>query len=163
MKKHLLTLLFLILPIITIAQERLFTDKETGGSLGGIVGKIDDDLAVTPLGQLGYEIPIPVPVGTGGMKPALSICYSSGTKDGLLGYGFDLKGLSVITRIPSDRYHDHQPSAVDFSWHDAFALDGMRLMKCGDDVDYYEYRTENDIFSKIIAYGTLTKPSSFKF
>ena len=66
MKKHLLTLLFLILPIITIAQERLFTDKETGGSLGGIVGKIDDDLAVTPLGQLGYEIPIPVPVGTGG-------------------------------------------------------------------------------------------------
>lgn len=162
MKKHLLTLLFLILPIITIAQERLFTDKETGGSLGGIVGKIDDDLAVTPLGQLGYEIPIPVPVGTGGMKPALSICYSSGTKDGLLGYGFDLKGLSVITRIPSDRYHDHQPSAVDFSWHDAFALDGMRLMKCGDDVDYYEYRTENDIFSKIIAYGTLTNPSSFK-
>lgn len=40
MKKHLLTLLFLILPIITIAQERLFTDKETGGSLGGIVGKL---------------------------------------------------------------------------------------------------------------------------
>lgn len=57
-----------------------------------------------------------------GMKPSVSVNYSSSTKDGLLGYGFDLTGLSIISRIPSDMFHDGRSTAVDFSCYDQFAL-----------------------------------------
>ena len=115
MKKHLLLLIYLLVTISSLAQERLYTDKEHGGVENGVFGKINDEINVSPTGQLSYEIPIPALPGTGGMKPNLSVCYNSSTKNGLAGYGFDLTGLSIISRIPSDRFHDRMATAIDFT------------------------------------------------
>lgn len=142
------------LSISSTAQERLFTDKETGGSDGGIVGSIDADFEVTPTGQFRYEIPVPTVPGTGGMAPILTISYDSSTKDGLLGYGFDLKGLSIIHRVPSNYYIDGFCPAVNFTASDHLALDGVRLIECTSfNNGKIEYRTEQDSHSKITAYG----------
>ena len=125
------------------------------------VGKIEDEFSVTPMGQAAYEIPIPVPAGTGGVAPKLSITYDSSRKTGLLGYGFDLTGLSIINRTPPDRYHDGQAGLVTFTETDNYSLDGARLILVTSGQANREYRTENDIFSKITAYGSLAAPDSF--
>ncbi|MCI5911855.1 MAG: T6SS effector amidase Tae4 family protein [Prevotella sp.] len=162
MRDILSTLFFVLLCLPCISQERPFADKELGGSNNGIVGKTDDEFNVTPTGQVSYSIPIPAVSGTGGIKPQLSVSYSSSTKNGLFGYGFDLTGLSIINRTPSNYFLDGMATAVDFTYSDHFALDGMRLVKCGNvDSRSIEYRTENNSFAKIVSYGDEKNPSSF--
>lgn len=162
MKKHLLLLIYLLVTLSSFAQDRLYTDKEHGGAENGVFGKINDEINVSPIGQLSYEIPIPALPGTGGMKPNLSVCYNSSTKNGLAGYGFDLTGLSIISRIPSDRFHDGMATAIDFTNHDHFALDGQRLINYSYSYGTEtEYRTENNSFAKILAKGKSSNPTSF--
>lgn len=163
MRKPLLILTLLLLAVSGFAQERLYTEKVHGGAANGIFGKVDGEAEVLPAGQLSYEIPIPAPSGTGGMKPCISVCYNSSTKNGLAGYGFDIHGLSVISRVPSDRFHDGTPTAVNFSNQDHFSMDGQRLASVGYISDTKtEYRTENNIFARILAFGKGTNPTSFK-
>ena len=71
-----------------------------------IVGKIADTYDVTPVGQFAYSIPLAVASGTGGMEPKLSIVYNSSNGTGLLGQGFDLQGLSIISRAPQNLFND---------------------------------------------------------
>ncbi len=163
MKKYLLLFICSLFVVNILAQERLFTDKEHGGADNGIFGKVNDEINVSPTGQLSYEIPIPTLPGTGGMKPSLSVSYNSSTKNGLAGYGFDLTGLSIINRVPSDRFHDMRSTAIDFTSNDHFALDGQRLINYSYAFDTEtEYRTENNTFAKILAKGKSTNPTSFK-
>lgn len=62
MRKYLLLFIVSLFAMSTLAQERLFTDKEHGGAENGIFGKINDEINVSPTGQLSYEIPIPAPL-----------------------------------------------------------------------------------------------------
>ena len=152
MRRCLLIILCSLFVAFGFAQQRSFTDKEHGGAENGFFGKIDDEVNVSPTGQLSYDIPIPAIPGTGGMKPSLSVAYNSSTKNGLAGYGFDLTGLSIISRVPSDRFHDYLSTAIDFTGHDHFALDGQRLLNYNySTATETEYRTENNSFAKILA------------
>lgn len=163
MRRYLLILICFLFAVGGFAQQRPFSDKEHGGAENGFFGKIDDEVNVSPTGQLSYEIPIPALPGTGGMKPSLSVTYNSSTKNGLAGYGFDLMGLSIISRVPSDRFHDYISTAIDFTGHDHFALDGQRLINYSYPTNTEsEYRTENNSFAKILAKGKSTNPTSFK-
>lgn len=94
MKHIIFTLLLFTVCMNTTGQ----TEQYENSSSDGTVGKIVDEFNVTPNGQFNYEIPITTVSGTGGMVPQLSISYSSANKSGLLGYGFDLTGLSQISR-----------------------------------------------------------------
>ena len=117
-----------------------------------IVGKIGDEFSVTPAGQVAYEIPIKVPTGVGGMEPKLSITYNGSTRNGLCGVGFDLTGLSVINRAPSNLFNDGEVGAVEVNADDHFMLDGQRLIKIQDLGDgRAEYRTELNTFARIIS------------
>lgn len=93
------------------------------------MGKIADHLSVTPLGQACYSIPVKTVPGTGGMVPRLTISYSSSNRDGMLGYGFDLTGLSVISRAPRNLHTDGRAGTVTFNVSDRFVLDGARLVQ----------------------------------
>ena len=159
MTRPALSLILLLVAILCRAQALSYSGHETGGSDGGIVGKTADEFQVTPTGQVSYEIPIPALPGTGGMKPCLSVSYSSSTKDGLLGYGFDLTGLSVISRTPSDVFHDGRAGSITFTGSDRLALDGQRLIECHS--DGYSLRTEVNTFARITFTGTLSSPKTF--
>lgn len=135
-----------------------------GGTDNGIVGKIDDNFDITSLGQVSYNIPIKVPGGTGGVAPMLSIAYNSSSKEGLLGVGFDLAGLSMINRAPANMITDGTVGCVNFSETDKFMLDGMRLIQIKSINDTtYEFRTERNSFTKIIASGINIKKGDPSF
>ena len=152
-------LFFSLLSLLCQAQSCMYEGREKGGSDGGIVGKTDDDFQITPTGQVAYNIPIPALPGTGGMKPCLSVNYSSSTKDGLLGYGFDLDGLSVISRTPADMFHDGMARAVTFTGYDSFSLDGQRLIPTS--FDGSDYVTEINNFAKVTATYDNGVPKTF--
>lgn len=127
-----------------------------------IVGKIDDEFTITPMGQVNYEIPIPALPGTGGLTPKLSVTYSSSTKSALVGYGFDLTGLSIITRVPPNKFNDGVSGHVDFTSSDKFSLDGARLIQTTSyDPTIREFSTEQNSYSKITSYGAAENPDSF--
>ena len=90
----------------------------TGGSpqnnANGVVGTLEGSIDVSMLGGALYTIPIDLPAGLGGMKPQLGIRYNSQSRNGLLGWAWDLAGISSITRVGKTVYHDGSISAVNF-------------------------------------------------
>ncbi|MCP5013642.1 MAG: hypothetical protein GY942_27045, partial [Aestuariibacter sp.] len=113
-------------------------------------------------GSANYEIPIFTPPGIGDLQPELSIKYNSQAGNGLLGVGFNLTGLSAITRCSRTRATDgisrvSEPPNYDNS--DAFCLDGQRLILVAgtNGTSGAEYRTEVDGFSRI----TITSGNSY--
>ena len=139
-----------------------------------VVGAIGGSVDVSSLGGATYSIPISLPEGVGGMQPALSIVYNSQSGNGLLGWGWNLGGLSAITRTGTTMYHDNCLHGVAFSTDfnnrddlDRFTLDGQRLMVVNglpDGGDGTEYRTEIDQMAKIVSYScdTTYGPAYFK-
>ena len=129
----------------------------TGGSISnntqGVVGTLKGAVDVSQLGGAVYNIPIDLPTGLGGMRPQLSITYNSQSKNGLLGWGWDLTGLSSITRTGGTLYHDGYVSAVNYT-DDRFCLDGKRLMSVDNNYGGHgsSYRTEQDQLCKITSF-----------
>ena len=117
-----------------------------------VVGALGGTVDISAMGGLVYSIPLELPSGINGMQPNLSITYNSQAGNGLLGWGWDLTGLSSITRTGQTLYHDDKMTAADLSWNDRFLLDGKRLVKVADYTDSVEYRTEQDEMSRIMAY-----------
>ncbi|MBQ3355021.1 MAG: VCBS repeat-containing protein [Bacteroidales bacterium] len=119
----------------------------------GVVGTIGGTVDVGLMGAAVYSIPIEVPQGINGMQPSLSITYNSQAGNGLLGWGWDITGLSSIERTGMTRYHDGVAGAVTINdVTDRFLLDGVRLIAVADYTDSVEYKTEQDGMSKIMGY-----------
>ena len=134
----------------------------------GVVGAIPATVDVSALGGAVYSMPIKVPEGINGMHPDLSVVYNSQSGNGLLGWGWNLGGISAITRVGSTMYHDSIVDGVDFDEFDRFALDGQRLVLVNN-VAYgnngAEYKTEVDGMNKIVSYKpnrNLNGPLNFK-
>lgn len=121
----------------------------------GYVGTLGGTIDVGTMGAATYTIPIELPVGVNGMQPSLAITYNSQSRNGLLGWCWDLAGLSSITRTGRTRYHDGHVGGVTLNdMTDAFMLDGQRLIEIAHNSEYLEYRTEQDAMARIRAYYT---------
>ena len=131
----------------------------------GVVGTIGGSVSVGALGAAVYTIPIEVPEGINGMQPQLAITYNSQAGNGLLGWGWNLSGISAITRTGKTMYHDDTEFAypVDFK-DDRFLLDGQRLLRVSN-IEYggnqCEYKTEIDNISKIVSEAQNDVTSNF--
>ena len=164
MRKAIYTLLLMVaLGHIAFGQSQDFVSREENIVIGAIGGTVN----VSGLGGATYTIPIQVPEGLGGIQPNLSVCYNSQGGNGLLGWCWDLQGLSCISRIGTTLYHEGKMSGVDFI-DDRFALDGQRLLKVQGDMNYggneVEYCTEMDGMAKIVSYtmNGIEGPAYFK-
>ncbi|MEM9361245.1 MAG: RHS repeat-associated core domain-containing protein [Bacteroidota bacterium] len=136
---------------------------------GTVNGSTMGSLNITSTGAATYAIPIDVPPGLNGIQPEVALAYNSQSGNGLAGWGWNVSGISVITRIPTTSFHDNQIDPVDFDLDDRFALDGQRLiLKTGSyGVSGSEYQTEQYSNLKIVAYGShptsgVQGPSYFK-
>jgi hypothetical protein len=126
---------------------------------------LSGQFAVSESGAATYTIPIQVPPGTGGMEPRLALAYNSQGGNGLLGVGWSLSGLSVITRCPRTMAQDGVRGGVNFDLNDRYCLDGQRLIAISgaNGAANTEYRTERESFAKIVSYGSAGNgPASFK-
>ena len=148
------------------------TPPETGITGGpspgddGVVGALNGSIDVSTLGGATYTIPIQLPQGLGGLSPQLAIYYNNQQKNGLLGWNWDLLGISAITRTGGSLYHDGYVSPVNYT-DDRFCLDGQRLHKVSNGEygeEGTEYRTEVDRMSKIVSYtiAGVNGPAYFK-
>ncbi|HEX8576422.1 MAG TPA: SpvB/TcaC N-terminal domain-containing protein, partial [Flavobacterium sp.] len=119
------------------------------------VGITEGQLEVSLTGGATYSIPIAVPPGINGVTPQVSLSYNSQGGNDLAGYGWNINGVSSISRIPSTLFHDGIIDGVDFDNLDRFALDGQRLiLKSGTyGGDGAEYETENFSTVKITSHG----------
>ncbi|WP_264536252.1 RHS repeat-associated core domain-containing protein [Flavobacterium sp. N1736] len=120
------------------------------------VGVTEGQLSVSLNGVAGYSIPIAVPAGINGVVPQVALVYSSQAGNGIAGYGWNISGVSAITRIPRTKFHDGSVGGINLDAKDRFALDGQRLiLKTG--VAYgaagSTYETENFSNLKITAVG----------
>jgi RHS repeat-associated protein len=149
MKKLYFTLIFIVYHLFVLAQ------TPTGSSTE--VGITEGQLSVSLTGGANYAIPIAVPPGINGVVPQVGLTYSSQGGNGMAGYGWNISGVSTITRIPATKFHDGTIDAVDFNSMDRFAFDGQRLIvKNGTSTygaDGTVYETENFSNVKITSYG----------
>lgn len=83
----------------------------------GLTATIPGSFSVSASGAATYQIPIDLPAGAGGLTPRLSLSYNSLAGVGLAGQGWNLNGLSVITRVGKDIAHDGLAAPVTFTNH----------------------------------------------
>jgi len=125
--------------------------EETNSILQRVVpGKLDSTYGVGQNGSATYSIPIIIPSGINGLQPNISLSYNSQQGNGLLGVGWSISGISVITRCPSTLDQDGRTRGVQLDTQDNYCLDGQRLLPVDNNT---EYRTEIDSSSKIIPVG----------
>lgn len=122
-----------------------------------VVGTPHGEFSVSPLGGATYSLEIECPKGVRGMEPKISLTYNSQSGYGLAGYGTTVSGISSITVGGRDHYHEHFTKGVLFDGHDAFYLDGKRLM--ADSALYLpdanSYTIEGDPYTSVTVHGTL--------
>ncbi|KRD11546.1 hypothetical protein ASE21_07510 [Flavobacterium sp. Root901] len=145
MKKFYFTLSFLIIGLFSFGQS-------------SEVGVTEGELSVSLSGAATYTVPIAVPTGINGVVPQISLTYNSQSGNGIAGYGWNVSGISTISRIPATKFHDDVIDAVDFNALDRFSLDGQRLIvKNGTDgvygADKTIYETESFSNIKITSFG----------
>lgn len=119
---------------------------------GSTVGQFN----VNSAGQAEYSIPLAVPPGRAGMTPQLALSYSSSGGDGLLGHGWSISGLSMISRCAATVAQDGFRGAINFDANDRFCFDGQRLKAVAgaDGASGTEYRTEVESFTRVKSYGS---------
>ncbi|MFW5525805.1 MAG: FG-GAP-like repeat-containing protein, partial [Prevotella sp.] len=102
-----------------------------------------------------YNLDFEVPYG-GSLTPKIGLSYNSQSSGyGIAGYGFNITGISVITRARHDLFHDGWLQGVTYSANDNLLLDGKRMiLQSGrPGQNGAVYALEGDPFTKIVLQG----------
>jgi len=130
----------------------------------GAVGSIDGRPGAQQ-GAATYEIPIVVPPGRRGMTPTLALTYNSRHGSGIAGVGWDIAGLSAITRCPHTVAQDGIARSINYNRLDRLCIDGARLVLMpgspGYGEDGSEYRTEVESYRRITLHGRTNDATSY--
>ncbi|WP_129775911.1 FG-GAP-like repeat-containing protein [Peristeroidobacter soli] len=129
------------------------------------VGRTTANAGVSATGAANYSIPITVPKGTNGLTPDLALVYDSRAGDGLFGVGFNLSGLSTITRCNKTIAQDSVASKAFLAIGDGYCLNGNRLRLTGGTYGGAgsTYQTELETFTRVTAVGAAGNgPSSWE-
>jgi len=110
------------------------------------VGTLAGNFNVSLNGAGSYNVPIALPPGTANMAPKLSVAYNSNAGDGFMGVGWNIAGLSAISRVSKNLFYDNVNLPVQFSVQDVFSLDGNRIV-AGTTAGHF--RTSDETFSDI--------------
>ncbi|MBP5455703.1 MAG: VCBS repeat-containing protein, partial [Paludibacteraceae bacterium] len=120
-----------------------------------VVGEPQSGFSFSPSGAATYTIAVECPPGVNGMQPSVSLSYNSQSGLGIAGWGWNVTGVSSITKTCPNLYYDKvsKPLNSDLSG-DYLTLDGQRLVKVKEiDSTHVEFRTENDALNRIVRVG----------
>ena len=112
----------------------------------------------SPSGAIMYSVPIQIAPGRQGFQPQISLVYNSQASNGVMGNGWNISGLSSISRVGKSIYYDGTSQGVVRTKDDAFALDGARLIKLSETSTQIDYETEQGLI-KVRAFlsGTILR------
>jgi len=132
-------------PTVTKAPAETGLETIAAGSMPG-------SFSVTSTAEASFVMPlIPVP-GRAAVEPNLALAYSSAGGDGVLGRGFSLTSLSMVTRCPTTLSRDGEIREVRYDTSDPLCLDAKRLVRVGEEPGRVEYRTSPDSMVKVIGH-----------
>jgi RHS repeat-associated protein len=120
---------------------------------------------VTSSGQASYTVPIFTAPGSAGLAPKVSVGYSSGAGNGLMGLGWSLNAGGVISRCRQTEGQDKNALPITWSIQDRFCLNGERLVIASGSYGApgSTYKTEIDSHARITAIGGMAgHPDHFK-
>lgn len=131
---------------------------DSNRSVGSPKGKFD----VSSTGGAVYSVSIDAPKGLGKLQPNVSLTYNSQAGYGIVGYGTNVSGISVITRGCKDIYHDGYAKGSEGLGDGAYFLDGKRLIKQNniEGIEGAAYVLEGDPFTKVRFYGSYSGSSA---
>src|SRR5258708_7330851 len=92
------------------------------------VGATPGSFSVDPNGGANYTIPIQIPPGSAGTAPSIALTYTKQVDNPLVGVGFSISGLSIISRCGSTVPLDGAKGGVYYDSRDRSCLDGQRLI-----------------------------------
>ena len=119
------------------------------------VGTPEGSFAVSSMGGATYSVSIEAPKGLPSIQPQVGINYNSQAGNGLVGFGCNLSGFSVITRGPRSIWYDNMASGTTYESDDAFFLDGQRLIEQENTAgcDSTVYCLETNPYTRIVLHG----------
>lgn len=119
------------------------------------VGVIAASSGTSATGGATYSIPVYTPPGSNGLQPGVNISYNSQGGPGLVGFGWNIEGLSLISRSGRNIYHNGLVKPVTYTNQDAFMLDGVRLnpINGANGANGTTYATEVENYAKINSNG----------
>ncbi|AKH95793.1 VCBS repeat-containing protein [Elizabethkingia anophelis] len=118
-------------------------------------------------GQLQYTLPIALPPGIKSVAPQINLGYASGSGNGIAGYGWNISGITAISRMGKTIEKDGEIKGIQLDYSDFYQFNGQRLiLKSGEyGKDGAEYVTEKYSNAKIKSIGVNnegTGPSYFE-
>lgn len=114
------------------------------------------NIEVNGAGQLQFSLPVALPPGVKSVAPQVNLVYTSGSNNGIAGYGWNLSGLTAISRIGKTVEKDGESKGAQLDYSDYYSFNGQRLvLKSGEyGKDGAEYVTEKYSNVKIKSVGT---------
>ncbi|MBB6332219.1 RHS repeat-associated protein [Chryseobacterium sediminis] len=130
------------------------TTAPNGKSFHDTKGNIE----VNGTGQLQFTLPIALPPGVKSVAPQFNLVYTSGTGNGIAGYGWNISGITSITRAGKTIDKDGEAKGTQLDYSDLYSFNGQRLiLKSGEyGKDGAEYITEKYSNIKIKSVGSIT-------
>ncbi|MES2560982.1 MAG: FG-GAP-like repeat-containing protein [Bacteroidota bacterium] len=131
--------------------------QRTSIDVSKAVGSIEGHTTVTEQGQMTYTIPVHTSPVSGNFAPSIQIKYTSTKRSGLLGLGWDLEGLTTISRSGRTLFVNGVVEGVTFTNGDVFELDGQKIvpMSGSNGASGTLYGTMSEDFNKINSYGQI--------
>ncbi|WP_444997342.1 RHS repeat-associated core domain-containing protein [Aliikangiella sp. IMCC44359] len=125
-----------------------------GTDLATVVGSLPADFSVKPSGSAIYNVPITVAPGSAGMVPNLSVSYDSLAGNGIMGVGWNISGLSVISLCPTNKEQDGVTVPSKFG-AGVYCINGKKLYQYGTATDRFatEDKTSINITRDVVSNG----------
>jgi len=105
-------------------------------------GEIPLTCSVSATGASTVTVPIECHVDPQGFTPRIVLSYNSMAGSGPFGHGWNMTGLSIISRTPRSIYYDGGVTPVRGDSSDAFVLDGNRLIRKKSSAGKIYFQTE---------------------
>ena len=114
------------------------------------------NIEVNGMGQLQFSLPIALPPGIKSVAPQINLTYTSGTGNGIAGYGWNISGITAISRIGKSLDKDGTRQEIQLSYEDNYSFNGQKLILVSGDYgkDGAIYTTEKYSNIKIKSIGT---------
>ncbi|WP_419870250.1 RHS repeat-associated core domain-containing protein [Chryseobacterium sp. CT-SW4] len=130
------------------------TTAPSGQSFHDTKGEIE----VNGAGQLQFTLPIALPPGVKSVAPQINLVYTSGSGNGIAGYGWNISGITAISRIGKNVENDDVAKGIQLDNSDYYSFNGQRLiLKSGEyGKNGAEYITEKYSNLKIKSIGGIS-------